>query len=191
MIRSIPAALALLAASLAVTTAAPAAQRAVMKTGGKAFAPPAFYDFCSAHRSLCSTGGGARVVELTERRRAELEKVNRSVNARLRERSDPAGGDGADRWRLSSTEGDCEEFAILKKAELLKRGWPASALLLTVGTAWGRGHTVLTVRTSEGDLILDNYKSAIKPWSKTSYRYFARQAPGSGRKWERILGAAE
>jgi predicted transglutaminase-like cysteine proteinase len=29
----------------------------------------------------------------------------------------------------------------------------------------------------------------VKPWSRTSYRYFARQAPGGGRKWQRIAGS--
>ena len=41
----------------------------------------------------------------------------------------------------------------------------------------------------EGDLILDNRTSRIKDWSRTPYRYFARQAQGNGAKWQRIGGA--
>ncbi|TIP90705.1 MAG: hypothetical protein E5X60_27240, partial [Mesorhizobium sp.] len=64
--------------------------------------------------------------------------------------------------------------------------WPASALLLTVATLGGAGHTVLTVRTSKGDLVLDNRTGAIRNWSRTSYRYFARQSQSENGKWTRI-----
>lgn len=159
---------------------------AQMRVGGNAFAPPAFYDFCKRHSGLCSTRGSAAAVALSEHKKAELNSVNRSVNAKIVERDDPHRGSKADQWDLPSKAGDCEDFAILKKSELIRRGWPKSALLLTVATAGGEGHTVLTVRTSEGDLILDNRTNSVKPWSKTSYRYFARQAPGGGKRWERI-----
>jgi predicted transglutaminase-like cysteine proteinase len=89
---------------------------------------------------------------------------------------------------VPTTYGDCEDFAILKKHELLKRGWPASALLLTVARYRGQGHTVLTVRTNEGDLVLDNLTSSIKDWSRTPYNYFARQSQADGRRWELIEG---
>ena len=45
---------------------------------------------------------------------------------------------------------------------------------------------VLTVRTSEGDLVLDKMTSAIRNWSHTPYRYFARQSQSNGSTWERI-----
>jgi predicted transglutaminase-like cysteine proteinase len=66
---------------------------------------------------------------------------------------------------------------------------PRSALLLTVARIGSEGHTVLTVRTSEGDLVLDNLTSAIRDWSRTPYGCFARQSQSNGKRWERI-GAA-
>ena len=160
-----------------------------MTLTGYAFPPPAFKSFCALERALCSTRGGKKVVELTNARRLELSEVNSAVNHRIAERSDVATSGKADDWTVPSKQGDCEDFAILKKSELIRRGWPASALLPTVVRSGGEGHTVLTVRTSEGDLILDNRTSAIKDWSRTSYRYFARQSQSSGKVWERI-GAA-
>jgi predicted transglutaminase-like cysteine proteinase len=158
-----------------------------MEVRGYAFAPPAFKSFCARQASLCSTAGGKNVVQMTAARRAELVRVNSMVNHRIAERSDIATTGRADVWGLPSKQGDCEDFAIMKKSELIKRGWPRSALLLTVGWLGSRGHTVLTVRTSEGDLILDNRTSAIRNWSQTSLRYFARQSQSSdGRAWERI-----
>ncbi|TIL82527.1 MAG: hypothetical protein E5Y76_03650, partial [Mesorhizobium sp.] len=45
---------------------------------------------------------------------------------------------------------------------------------------------VLTVRTNQGDLVLDNRTGAIRNWSQTSYRYFARQSQSENGKWTRI-----
>jgi predicted transglutaminase-like cysteine proteinase len=69
------------------------------------------------------------------------------VNRRVSERSDLSVTGNADEWDLPKDRGDCEDFAILKKSELLRLGWPGSALLLTVARRGGEGHTVLTVRT--------------------------------------------
>ena len=135
--------------------------------------------------------GNQKVVRLTSERRAELAEVNRTVNHRITERSDIQTTGRVDEWDLPKDQGDCEDFAILKKSELMKRGWPASAMLLTVVRSHGEGHTALTVRTSEGDLVLDNMTSAIRDWSRTPYRYFARQSQSDGRSWERIGSAAQ
>jgi predicted transglutaminase-like cysteine proteinase len=126
---------------------------------------------------------------MTPARMAELKSVNRTVNREFKQRDDDPGLVG-DRWELPNAVdgGDCEDLAIMKKAELLKRGWPASTLLLTVGTLNGGGHAVLTVRTSDGDLVLDNMTDTIKPWTRTPYTYYARQKPnaGGGAEWARI-----
>jgi predicted transglutaminase-like cysteine proteinase len=159
-----------------------------MEMQGYAFAPPAFNSFCAKEKALCSTRGKTKVVQLTQTRKAQLAKVNSYVNWRIVEKSDLSTTGKADEWDLPRNQGDCEDFAILKKSELIKLGWPASALLLTVVRSGGEGHTVLTVRTSEGDLILDNKTAAIKDWSRTPYRYFARQSQSNGNAWERIGG---
>ena len=113
----------------------------------------------------------------------KLRKVNDFFNG-LKFETDQRHWGQEDYWAtpfetLASNGGDCEDFAILKKRELVSMGWPSSALLLTVVRARGTGHTVLTIRTAEGDLILDNRTSRIKDWSRTPYRYFARQAQGT------------
>ncbi|WEX76235.1 transglutaminase-like cysteine peptidase [Sinorhizobium numidicum] len=173
--------------------AAPGAAHAgtTMKTAGKAFAPPAFASFCVREPTLCSTGGGKKTVALRPEKISELKQVNSTVNARIKERSDLVTVGRDDDWRVPTAYGDCEDFAILKKRELLKRGWPASALLLTVARYRGEGHTVLTVRTSEGDLVLDNLTNSVRDWSRTPYNYFARQSQSNGKRWELIEGALE
>ncbi len=125
--------------------AAPGAADAgtTMRTAGKAFAPPAFASFCVREPRLCNNGGGKKTVVLAPEKISELKQINSSVNASIRERSDRANVGKEDDWRVPTAYGDCEDFAILKKRELLKRGWPASALLLTVARYRGEGHTVL------------------------------------------------
>jgi predicted transglutaminase-like cysteine proteinase len=162
-----------------------------MQTGGHAFAPPAFKSFCQRQKALCSTQGAVKVMELTAARRAELQKVNASVNRRVAQKSDLSTSGKEDSWDVAGDSGDCEDIAIRKKSELLKLGWPASTLLLTVARLGSEGHTVLTVRTSDGDLVLDNRTSAIKNWSRTPYRYFARQSQSNGAGWERIGQASK
>jgi predicted transglutaminase-like cysteine proteinase len=157
-----------------------------MQVSGNAFSPPAFKSFCKREPKLCNTTSGKNVVELTPAREAELKAVNISVNRRIKERSDIQTSGQEDYWALPTKQGDCEDFAIMKKSELLKRGWPASAMLLTVARFGRGGHTVLTVRTSKGDMVLDNRSGRVRDWSNTPYRYFARQSQSAGQRWERI-----
>jgi predicted transglutaminase-like cysteine proteinase len=157
-----------------------------MRVYGAAFPPPAFKAFCASEPGLCSSTKGAKQVKLTTQRRAELERVNASVNRRVRPQND-GSAKGGDQWRVATQVGDCEDYAILKKKELMSRGWPSSSLLLTVATLYGQGHTVLTVRTDKGDLVLDNRTDRIRTWSETSYRYFARQSQTEYGKWNRIM----
>ena len=136
---------------------------------------------------MASATPAARTLGRSARRGATPGRRRRRI-ARLRRTGSRHGGGyglGA-RAGAEDQQGDCEDFAIMKKSELIKRGWPRSALLLTVGWLGMQGHTVLTVRTSEGDLILDNRTSAVRNWSQTSLRYFARQSQSNGRTWERI-----
>jgi predicted transglutaminase-like cysteine proteinase len=163
----------------------------VMDVRGYALPPPGFNMFCAEYVDLCSTAGTVSVMELTPGRRAELISVNSMVNSHIAERSDISTTGWGDVWTLPSTQGDCEDFAIMKKAKLIERGWPASVLLLTVGRLKDRGHTVLTVRTSDGDLILDNRTSEIRNWSQTSLRYYARQSQSDGIEWKRIRPSAQ
>ena len=59
----------------------------------------------------------------------------------------------------------------------MRRGWPAAALALTVAkTPWGEGHLVVTVRTDQGDLVLDNLRSSIVSWRSTGYDWIMRQS---------------
>lgn len=91
-----------------------------------------------------------------------------------------------------SGKGDCEDYVLLKQRELMARGWPQSALLITVvRDENNEGHAVLTVRTDLGDLILDNKNSKILAWNQTPYTYIKWQSAMDPRLWESLVPLQE
>lgn len=166
-----------------------------MITYGSYDPPIGFRDFCRRHPGECGARPAARhvdvrggMVTLTPERRAELEHVNHEVNDGIREMSDLAYFGQDEYWSLPTDGvGDCEDFALLKRKTLIALGWPSSALLMTVvRTSWGEGHAVLTARTSEGDLVLDNRVASIRRWDRTGHTYYLRQASADPRTWELV-----
>jgi predicted transglutaminase-like cysteine proteinase len=143
--------------------------------------PPPYghVDFCRRDPRECAQG------TLEESRRAgtgealaELDRVNRQVNAEIAPVTDMEQYGVEDYWTLPrSGRGDCEDYALLKRQRLMRSGWPASALLITVVFDEKReGHAVVTARTADGDFILDNKTNDIKLWSKTPYQFVMRQS---------------
>ena len=158
-----------------------------IKAKQRALEPFAHVMFCTKLPSECRAGGGEDVVGLSASKRRELTDVNRRVNRQIVGQNDSAGEMGGDVWSLSPTAGDCEDYAITKRHELIRRGWSANALRLAVAkTSWGEGHLVLVVRTSEGDLVLDNLTNRIRNWRQTGLRWELIQAAGNPRIWNRV-----
>lgn len=166
-----------------------------MTVYGSHGAPPAFHQFCRSHPAECVPRRAAAHIEtrngavvLTPERRAEIERVNREVNVTIREQSDYEIYGREEVWALPvNGVGDCEDFALLKRHKLVALGWPTSALLMTVvRTSWGEGHAVLTVRTSEGDLVLDNRTHSVRLWDRTGHTFYLRQASSDPRGWQLV-----
>ncbi|MGE3067416.1 MAG: transglutaminase-like cysteine peptidase [Hyphomicrobiaceae bacterium] len=117
-------------------------------------------------------------------RLSELDTVNRAVNREIEPATDMEIYGQTEYWTIPTDRGDCEDYALLKRKRLIARGWPASALLMTVvRDEKGEGHAVLTARTQIGDLILDNKNDEVKPWYRTPYRYVMRQSYLDPRVW--------
>jgi predicted transglutaminase-like cysteine proteinase len=148
--------------------------------------PMAFTQFCLRYADQCKPqhimfrGGPVR---LTEERWEHLKQVNKSVNTAIVPEPNTEGLAG-EKWLINPSSGDCNDYAVSKRFELLKRGWPARALLLSeVKTAWGEGHLILVVRTSAGDLVLDNLTPQIRPWTRAPYRWVRMQTPKNPNFW--------
>jgi len=137
-------------------------------------APMAFHIFCLRYADQCKLqrkifrGGPVRS---TAARWEELKEVNDLVNAAIApERNDE--GLAGEKWLIAPESGDCNDYAVTKRSELLDRGWPARVLLLgEVVTGSDEHHLVLVVRTHSGDLVLDNLSSSVRAWSRVPYRW--------------------
>jgi predicted transglutaminase-like cysteine proteinase len=139
-----------------------------------------YADQCKPERNMLFRGGPVR---LTEDRWEDLKQVNKTVNGFIVPEPNTEGV-MAERWVINPTSGDCNDYAVSKRFELLKRGWPTRALLLSeVKTSWGEGHLVLVVRTSAGDLVLDNLTPQIRPWTKAPYRWVKMQTSKNPNFW--------
>lgn len=129
-------------------------------------------------------------VTMTAERWILVRGVNQQVNRSIRAVSDPAHYGQADYWALQSGQdqsGDCEDYALTKRHQLIAAGLPSDALTFAiVRTSWGELHAVLILATDEGDMVLDNLTPWIVRWHKTSYRWIERQLPGRPLEWRSV-----
>lgn len=160
-----------------------------MPEGRFRLAPLSFVRFCMENPSECEGADGAKSVDLTDDKLAELVTVNRAVNSEIRPEADTTPDR---RWKLGVSSGDCNAYAIAKRHALIERGWPARALsLAVVMTPQGEGHLVLTVRTDRGDMVLDNLRSDIIAWHRTGYDWVMRQSADRPLFWVEVRGNAD
>ncbi|CAL80606.1 conserved hypothetical protein; putative signal peptide [Bradyrhizobium sp. ORS 278] len=153
-------------------------------------APMAYTMFCMRYSDECANrprmifrGGATR---LTKDRLAQLVEVNAQVNRQIVPQRNERGLAGEE-WLIGPARGDCNDYAVTKRHELLVRGWPMRNLLLSeVVTSWGEHHLVLVVRVKEGDLVLDNLNAQIRSWSKSNYRWVRSQTPANPNHWAAV-----
>lgn len=152
-------------------------------------APPAGHvQFCADNPDDCRASGKPnRVVRLTPSTHKKLLAINVGVNHAVVPATDMDAFGVLERWSYPALVGDCEDYVIQKRHDLIAAGFPDSALLITVvRDERGDGHAVLTVRTDLGDLILDNKTDTIRLWSDTPYRYIKRQSGRMPSAWDKI-----
>jgi len=143
--------------------------------------------FCLRYPTDCkSDPAQTTTVDLTAETLESMQRVNRDVNLSIMPvaKSDPVADGG---WTISPTSGDCNDYAVTKRHELLQKGLPAKALrLAVVKTQSGIGHLVLVVATSKGNLVLDNLTETIVPWQFTKYQWMKIQSSADARYWFEI-----
>lgn len=156
-----------------------------MRAFGSAQPPYGFVQFCETQPQYCvGHWRGNDRFDATPERLSELDEVNRTVNAAIAPVTDMEAYGVEEYWTLPQTSGDCEDYVLLKRQWLMARGWPDSALLVTVvRDEHGDGHAVLTARTTQGDFILDNKVGEVRIWSATPYQFVMRQSYVNPRAW--------
>ncbi|MBV9565484.1 MAG: transglutaminase-like cysteine peptidase [Bradyrhizobium sp.] len=163
------------------------ASRAI-EQGAPTLAPFQHVRFCLHNPAECKSDPAQRArIELNAETSQMLDRVNRSVNAAIKPTAKSYGSNLADKWTIAPAAGDCNDYAVTKRHELIAGGLPANALRLSVvKTASGVGHLVLVVATTRGDMVLDNLTQSILPWQRTDYQWLKIQSATDARFWYEV-----
>jgi predicted transglutaminase-like cysteine proteinase len=112
-----------------------------------------------------------------------LEDVNRAVNASIEYNPEI----GYDAWvTVRRGFGDCDDYALTKKRELMRRGIPNLRFVLC-RTASGELHLVLSATTQTASYILDNKRDAVLTADRLPYTWLAWETGEAN--WQRIAVA--
>ncbi len=178
-------ALAIFAAPAQASQSVDLSNPAFAQVNGPTSIPIGAAEFCKAHRDECRPNANAIEAEgLSEAGWRQLVSINDRVNASVVPVTDADLYNVTEFWTYPNGRGDCEDFALEKRRQLISLGWNPSALLMTVvRQANGEGHAVLMVRTDRGDLVLDNQDGRVLVWKDTTYEFVKRQSQTDPRKW--------
>lgn len=150
--------------------------------------PSGAINLCSQYDWACAA---KRSVKLSSQQELKVvNQVNRRVNESTREVTDQSQYKMRERWALPTPRGgDCEDFVLLKKRDLIHAGVdPSKLLIATVLDTRRTPHAVLVYRSAQGDLILDNLTNRIKPWTATRYLFLRMQDPKRPSQWVGVYG---
>lgn len=181
-----------LTVSASAATSSPNAMVAMI-TGGVTSQPIGHYEFCRANPTEChAIKTNLAAPRVTEAGWKVVNEVNLAVNTQITPVTDQELFGRDEVWAYPVNAGDCEDFVLAKRKILMQKGFPESALLITVvRKPDGEGHAVLTLRTASGDFVLDNLEDEVKPWYRTGYTYLKRQATFDSGRWVSIENGAD
>lgn len=164
-----------------------AVAREQLNLGENALPPIAHAAFCITYPRECSESAAAASFfsEPTETLFAVLGVVNRYINKTIRPIGVTYRNVLADRWLLSPLFGNCNDYAVSKRHELLRLGWPSGSLLLAeVVLATGEHHLVLVANAGDESFVLDNLKPDVVPLAAVAYyRWIKIESPDDPKFW--------
>ena len=181
----------LFAAVVALAPTAPAvaldlANVAFVQTiAGTTSIPVGHLEFCNSHPGECRANDQiVPAMELTDNTWQQLVSVNAYYNQNVTPVTDQDLYKVAEFWTFPNGFGDCEDFALAKRRDLINSGWdPSTLMVAVVKESNGNGHAVLLARTDRGDLVLDNQDGTIRLWSETPYKFIKRQSQAHSGQW--------
>jgi len=146
--------------------------------------------FCLRYPSDCKSDPTENQrIELNAETSELLKRVNHRVNMYINPRPKSYGPNLGEGWTIAPEMGDCNDYAVTKRHELLENGLPSKALrLAVVKTASGIGHLVLVVVTTKGDIVMDDLTEEIRPWQSTDYHWLNIQSASDPKFWYKIRG---
>lgn len=181
-------AVALICGTLMMATPASATGSAFITQFTASPPPSGARQLCRQYSWACASSAAKKMHSSQEMQLVKT--INRKVNASTREITDQSQYKTREHWALpTSRGGDCEDFALLKKRDLIRAGIdPSKLLIATVLDTRRNSHAVLVYRSNQGDLVLDNLTNRIKPWADTRYLFLRMQDPKQPRNWVGVYG---
>jgi predicted transglutaminase-like cysteine proteinase len=148
--------------------------------------------FCLRYPSDCKSNPAENDhIDLDAETSELLKRVNHSVNLSIIPTVKDYGPNLGDGWTIAPDTGDCNDYAVTKRHQLLESGLPSKALRLSVvKTASGIGHLVLVVVTTKGDFVMDNLTEVIRPWQSTDYHWLKIQSSADSKFWYEVKAPA-
>ncbi len=148
--------------------------------------------FCLRYPSDCKSNPAENDhIDLDAETSELLKRVNHSVNLSIIPTVKDYGPNLGDGWTIAPDTGDCNDYAVTKRHQLLESGLPSKALRLSVvKTASGIGHLVLVVVTTKGDVVMDNLTEVIRPWQSTDYHWLKIQSATDSKFWYEVKAPA-
>jgi predicted transglutaminase-like cysteine proteinase len=169
---------------------ADAESRSVVAEARNVLAPLQFVKFCMNYPTECEARAGEQLTLTRDEAMAALGEVNARVNrsiAPTQKSNEPLVA----RWTIGPAAGDCNDYAVTKRHELLAKGWPSSALRLALVFAPTGGHLVLVARVKDGDYVLDNLSETVRPWNETSYSWVSIESAANPKFWVAVDGKGQ
>lgn len=149
--------------------------------------PIAYTMFCKKYPQECAKSEASISYLIADQKDllAGLESVNQMINEAIWPSQAKAGSGFDDQWMLFPATGNCNDYVVSKRHELMARGWPSSSLLLAeVALNTGEHHLVLVVNVGGSTYVLDNLKSEVVPLtSSVGYRWIRIQSPQTPEMW--------
>lgn len=157
----------------------------IQTAAGTTSIPVGHMEFCQTRPQECQAYDTiVPAMPLNEQNWQQLVSINAYHNQTIVPVTDQDLYQVAEFWTYPNGYGDCEDFALIKRRDLINAGWhPSTLMIAVVREANGNGHAVLIARTDRGDLVLDNQDSAIRLWSETPYHYVKRQSQAHAGQW--------
>jgi predicted transglutaminase-like cysteine proteinase len=157
----------------------------VQTVSGTTSIPVGHLEFCTNHPVECRANDSVvSATPLDEASWQQLMSVNSYYNQNVTPVTDEDLYKVAEFWTYPNGYGDCEDFALAKRRDLINSGWhPSTLMIAVVKEANGNGHAVLIASTDRGDLVLDNQDGNIRLWNETPYKFIKRQSQAHSGQW--------
>jgi predicted transglutaminase-like cysteine proteinase len=147
--------------------------------------PINYSDFCKRYEDDCKVVKND-YFKITPVRLNELDEVNKLVNDEIEPSTGPK-----DQWDINPKIGNCHDYVMTKRHDLIQKGWPSSRLIVTevvthhvdVADNW---HLVLLVDIDGEYVVLNNLEGfvyKVKDPHYSHYIWITKQSASNPNEW--------